>query len=68
MTVAPDSPPILCELVYAEDTRGLTGRNTKRKSCASVELEDGYEQKVKSLKSENDGLTHFLRMHDYVHH
>ena len=52
--------PILCQLVNAKVTRGLTGRNAKRKlgTKTNVELENTYEESVlKKLKEESDGLT-----------
>ena len=47
-----------CQSIGADNPRGLTGRNTKRKSCAkeTVKLDYAYEDKV--LKElQGDGLT-----------
>ena len=37
-----------CQSIGADNPRGLTGRNTKRKSCAkeTVKLDCAYEDKV----------------------
>ena len=58
--MAEDTSPVLCQAIGEEKPRGLTGRNTKRKTSDGEVLENTYEDCIKKrLRRDNPRLTHF---------